>query len=104
MNQIPAKCLRVDSEVLALLLRYIINLSIKLSTFPQKCKIVILKTIFKGARTGPKNYRPVSFLPLVSEITEKAIHYQLKTTLIRKANLHVSLRLQNESQTFVWLN
>ena len=65
--KIPAKFLRDGVEVLALPLRNIINLSIKLSTFPQECKIDKLKSIFKkGARTDPKNYRPIPLLPLVS--------------------------------------
>ena len=56
----------------------IINLSIKLSTFPEECKIAKLKPVFKkGARTDPKNYRPISLLPLVSKIVEKSIHFQI---------------------------
>ena len=47
MDQIPAKLLRDSAEVLALSLRNIINLSIKLSTFPEECKITKLKPIFK---------------------------------------------------------
>ena len=47
MDQIPAKCLRDGAEVLALSLRNIINLLIKLSIFPEECKIAKLKPIFK---------------------------------------------------------
>ena len=65
IDQIPAKFLRESAEVLALPLG-IINLSIKLSIFPEECKIAKLKPIFKkGARADPKNYHPISFLPLV---------------------------------------
>ena len=43
-----------------------INLSIKLSTFPEEGKIAKLKPIFKkGARTNLKNYLPISLSPLV---------------------------------------
>ena len=52
MNQIPAKFLRNGAEVLALPLRNIINLSIKLSTFPEECKITKLKPIFKKGAQG----------------------------------------------------
>ena len=47
MDEILAKFLRVGPEVLALPFRNIINLSIKLSTFPEECKIAKLKPIFK---------------------------------------------------------
>ena len=66
MDQIPAKFLRDSAEVLALPLRNIINLSIKLSIFPEQCKIAKLKPIFKsGAWTDSENYRPTSLLPLI---------------------------------------
>ena len=66
MDQIPAKFLRDGAELLTFPLRNLINLSIKLSTFPDECKTATLKPIFKkGARTDPKNYRLVSFFPLV---------------------------------------
>ena len=79
MDQIPATFLRDGAVVLALLMRNIINLSVKLSTFPEECKIAKLKPIFnKGARTDPRNYRPISLLLLVSKIIEKSIHFQIE--------------------------
>ena len=90
MNQIPAKFLRDGAEVLALPLGNIINLSIKLSTFPEECKIAKLKPIFKkGARTDPKNYRPISLLPLVSKIIEKSIHFQIEDYLNKKKLIYM---------------
>ena len=47
MDQIPAKCLMGSAEVLAFPLRNVINLSIKLSTFPEDCKVAKLKPILK---------------------------------------------------------
>ena len=62
-DQIPAKFLMDGAEVMALPLRNMINLSIKLSTFPEECKIAKLKPIIKKAsRTDPQNYRPISLL------------------------------------------
>ena len=85
MNQISAKFLWDSAEVLALPLRNIINLSIKLSTFPEECKTSKLKPIFKkGARTDPKNYLLISLLPLVSKIIEKSIHFQTEGYLNKK--------------------
>ena len=55
MDGIPAKFLRDGLEVLAPPWKNIINLSIKLSTFPREYKIANLKPIFKkGAWTDPK--------------------------------------------------
>ena len=55
MDQIQAKFLRDGAEVLDIPLRNIINLSIKLSTLPEECKIAKLKPIFKiSTRTDPK--------------------------------------------------
>ena len=85
MDQIPAKFLWDGTEVLTFPLENIINLSIKLLTLPEECKIAKLKPIFKkGARTDPKNYRPISFLPLVSKIIEKSIHFQIEDFLNKK--------------------
>ena len=85
MDQIPAKFLRDCAEVLAFPLRNKINLSIKLSTFPEECKITKLKPIFKkGASTDPKKYCPISLLPLVSKIIEKSIHFHIEDYLNKK--------------------
>ena len=84
---------------MALPLRNIINLSIKFSTFPEECKIAKLKPLFKkGARTDPKNYRPISLVPLVSKIIEKSIHFQIENYVNKKklTYMYQSVRLQDE--------
>ena len=82
VDQIPATFVRDGAEVLALPLGNIINLSTKLSTFPEECYIAKLKPIFrKGAKIDPKNNRPTSLLPLVSKIIEKSIHFQIEDFL-----------------------
>ena len=78
------------AEVMALPLRNMINLSIKLSTFPEECKIAKLKLMFKkGATTDPKNYRPISLLPLVSKIIEKSINFQYEDFLNKKKLIYM---------------
>ena len=96
-DQIPAKFLRDGAEVLALLLKNIINWSITLLTFPEKCKIAKLKPIFnKGARADPKIYRPISLLQLVPKIIEKSIHFQIENCLNKKNLMyHVSCMYQS---------
>ena len=50
-----------------------------LSTFPQYCKIAKLKPQYKkGSLTEPKNFRPISLLPLLSKLIEKTIHDQVQ--------------------------
>ena len=67
MDQIPAKCLTGGAGVLALPLRNIINLSIKLSTFPEECKIAKLKPIFKKVQGLILKNLP-SYFPLATSI------------------------------------
>ena len=77
LDNIAGKFLKEGSTVLAMPLTQICNLSITLSAFPNKCKHAKLKPLFKkGSTTEPKNYRPISLLPLVSKIIEKVIHEQ----------------------------
>ena len=50
-----------------------------LSTFLQHCKIAKLKPQYKkGSRTEPKNFRPISLLPLLSKLIEKTIRDQVQ--------------------------
>ena len=75
---------------MALSLGNIKNLSIKSSTIPEECKIAKLKPIFKkGARTDPKNYRPILLLPLVSKVIEKPIHFQIEDFLNKKKLIYM---------------
>ena len=65
------------AEILAKPVSELINLSIVSSMFPDPCSIAKLKALFKkGTRTDPKNYRPISLLPLLSKTFEKVIHLQ----------------------------
>ena len=77
MDEISPRFLKDNAEVLAKPICDIINLSMKLSTSPDKCKTAKLTPLFKkGSKTDPKNYRPISLLPLISILIEKAIHIQ----------------------------
>ena len=80
---ISSKFLKDGAEVLALPLCKFVNLPIKQSLFPDQSKIAKLKPLFKkGSKSDPKNYRPISFLPVVSKIIEKTIQIQTKEYLV----------------------
>ena len=82
INEICPRFLKYGSEGLTKPICDIINLSIKLLTFPDKCKIAKLTSLFKkGFNTDPRNYRPISLLPLISKLIEKAIHIQTQEYL-----------------------
>ena len=59
-------------------LTYIINLSIDTKTVPDEMKFAKVKPLFKkGSRLDVSNYRPVSILPIVSKILERAVYKQI---------------------------
>ena len=82
LDEISSKFLKDGTELLALPLCNLVNLSIKQSLFPDQCKIAKLKTLFKkGSKSEPKNYRPISLLPVASKIIEKTIQIQTQKYL-----------------------
>ena len=77
IDNLTGKFLKEGVPVLASPITDLINLSISLSSFPDDCKIAKLKPLYKkDTKTKPKNYRPVSLLPLISKIMERIIHDQ----------------------------
>ena len=78
IEQISARFLKDGAPIIATHLANIINLSIKLDTFPSLCKIAKIKPLFeKGLKTKGKNYSPISLLPLILTVIEKSIHDQM---------------------------
>ena len=89
IDNLSDRFLKDGPKVFATPLAQIYYLSIKLSTVPDECKIAKLKPIYKkGKKTDPKNYRPISFLPVISKILEKAIHDQTMDFVTKKNILY----------------
>ena len=89
MDEISSKFLKDGAEVFTKPICDIINLSVKLSTFPDKCKIAKLIPLFKKrVNTDPKNYIPISLLHLWSKLIEKAIHIQTQEYLDKNSLLY----------------
>ena len=82
IDNLSGKSLKDGANILAKPISELCNLSIKYSVFPKDCQISKLKPLYKkGSTTLPKNYRPISLLPLISKITEKVVHDQTQAYL-----------------------
>ena len=78
MDNIPAKIIKNTKSILSPYLTKIINLSFETKTFPDILKNAIIKPIFKkDDKNDISNYRPISILPVISKIFERATLNQL---------------------------
>ena len=69
--------LRDGASLLVTPIKQLYNLSISSDRFPDAYKIVKLKPLFKkGSKTDPRNYHPISLLPLKSKVLERIVHEQ----------------------------
>jgi len=74
----PSGLLKDCADEVAQPLCYIINLSLSSSTVPTFWKQAKAVPIHKsGDSDNPANYRPISILPVLSKILEKAVYSQL---------------------------
>ena len=78
IDNLPTCLLKDSASIIARPLSHLINLSIKTSTVPTEWKVARVNPLHKsGNTTNPDNYLPISILPVLSKIMEKAIHSQL---------------------------
>ena len=70
---ISAKIVKDCKDVILPVMTDIVNLSLRTSTFPESMKIATIKCLHKKFSTEePSNYRPLSILPILSKIFERA--------------------------------
>ena len=63
---------------MAPILTRLFNWSLEASTFPSIWKCFKVTALFKGGdRTDCNNYRPITVIPTISKILERAVHQQL---------------------------
>ena len=99
IDNLSGRFLKDGAVVLALPISKLCNLSRKRSKFPLDCKIAKLKPLYKKrSKTNPKNYRPVSLLPLVSKVMEKVIHNQTQIFLSKNKISYIKQDLENHFQ------
>ena len=82
LDNFSVQLLKIAAPYICNSLSYICNLSLCTSKFPADWKKAKVTPIFKaGDKTEVGNYRPISVLPIVSKIIERAVHNQLYSYL-----------------------
>ena len=82
LDKISARMIKDAVSVITPSLTKLFNLSIQEKVFPNNWKSARIIPIYKsGDKQNPSNYRPISILPTISKILEKAIHKQLSAFL-----------------------
>jgi hypothetical protein len=90
-DPIPTKLLLEFSDILVPVIQKIVNLSLNTGIVPTLFKEAVVKPLIKKHNLDPEvlsNYRPVSNLPYLSKILERAVADQLKAYLDEN-ELHV---------------
>ena len=78
LDNISARFLKHSASVVSKSLTKLFNQSLVTCTFPSLWKFGKVFALFKkGDRCDPNNYRPITVLPTLSKILEKAVHNQL---------------------------
>ncbi len=78
IDQIPSKLLKAAASSIGKHLTHVLNVSISTGQLATEWKTAKVTPIFKeGDKTDRNNYRPISILPIVTKILERAIHNQL---------------------------
>jgi len=89
VDNMCVKLLKLSADVIVAPLTYIINVSLVSGTFPQNWKSARICPIFKGGNNSePCNFRPISILPILSKIIERAVFDQLYPHLDSQSMLH----------------
>ena len=90
LDKVCSRLLTDSADVIAPVLTNIINCSFRNKSFPQSCKSAKVVALFKNSDADNcDNYRPISILPTVSKIVERAAHIQLYNYLDSNGLLHV---------------
>ena len=105
LDGLSSRLLREGAAHIAKPLTHIMNLTISTGIIPTEWKQAIVTPIFKdGLKTECGNYRPISVLPVVSKILERAIHKQVYNHLLSKgllSNMQSGFRPQHSTLTCI---
>ena len=77
LDSLTARLLRDAAPVVTKPITYLVNLTISTGVIPSEWKDARATSIFKsGERNDENNYQPISVLPLVSKVMERAVQVQ----------------------------
>ena len=77
-NSVPTKLLKDNTDIFSSPLKHIINLSFEEGCFPDMLKVANVCPIYKKkCKKKCENYRPISLLPNLSKLFERAMHSRL---------------------------
>lgn len=89
VDEIPSKLLNVSAKEITPIVTFLVNTSLQTGIFPNKWKKARVCPVFKGGdSTDPCNYRPISILPILSKIIERAVFDQMYPFLDSVHMLH----------------
>ena len=87
LDELSVVLIKDSASVISKPLSYLLNLSLKTSQVPRDWKIAKITAIFKSAdSTNTDNYTPISVLPIISKVLERAVHTKVMNYL-EKYNL-----------------
>ena len=90
LDKISTRLLKDGAEVIATTLAKIMNCSFNSKSFPQSWKSAKVKALFKNGSTDDcNNYRPISILPTISKMIERAAYTQFYNYLQVHNLLHM---------------
>ena len=86
-QEIPVSLLKQIVDIISPIISQLVNASVSKGLFPKALKVARIVPIHKaGPKSDKKNYRPISILPTLSKIFEKAMHKRI-TNFFVKFNL-----------------
>ena len=89
LDGISSRFLKDGADAIVDPILHIVNLSISSEVVPSELKKARVKPLYKkGSRLDAGNYRPVSILPVLSKILERAVNDQLNEYLCKKGLLY----------------
>ena len=82
LDKVSSCLLKDAADIVAPSLTSLFNISTNTGCFPSTWKLAKISPLFKkGSKQDPSNYRPISVLPTISKLLEKAVHMQLYSYL-----------------------